>query len=68
MRYYIINRAQELNFGERVFDTAQEVAAYLWGKRIDHYHILKEDDLGRLRVVLVESADVTRIQAACTRT
>jgi hypothetical protein len=67
MRYYIINRA-DTNFGERICETAEEVAVYMWGRRLDQYHILKEDDLGQLLVVRVEGADVTRVRAACTRT
>jgi len=67
MKYYIINRTMEINFGERICDTAQEVAVYLWGKRIDEYHIVKEDDLGWLRVVPLTSADVTRIKEDCER-
>lgn len=66
MKYYIINRTMEINFGERICDTAEEVAVYLWGKRIDHYHILREDDLG-LRVVPLTSADIARIKEDCER-
>ena len=66
MKFYIINRT-DANFGETMFDNARGVAVYMWGRRMDHYHVLKEDELG-LRVVPFNSNDVHRFLEACENT
>ena len=65
-KYYIINRT-DANFGETIFDNARGVAVFMLGRRMDHYHILKEDELGA-RVVQINGGDVVRLEAACERT
>jgi len=66
MKFYVINRT-DANFGETIFDNAYGVAIYMLGRRMDHYHILKEDDLGA-RIVPINGGDVLRLQEACERT
>ena len=66
MKFYIINRT-DANFGETMFDNARGVAVYMLGRRADHYHILKEDELG-LRVVAFNGGDVVRLEESCERT
>lgn len=65
-KFYIINRTNA-DFGETIFDNARGVAVYMLGRRMDHYHILKEDDLG-LRVVPFNGGDINRLEEACERT
>ena len=66
MKFYVINRT-DANFGETMFDNARSVAVYMLGRRMDHYHILKEDELGA-RIVQINGGDVLRLQEACERT
>lgn len=65
-KYYIINRTRA-DFGETMFDNARGVAVYMLGRRMDHYIIVKEDDLG-VRIVQINGGDVLRLEAACERT
>jgi hypothetical protein len=66
MKFYVINRT-DANFGETIFDNARSVAVYMLGRRMDHYHILKEDELGA-RIVSINGGDVLRLQESCERT
>ena len=65
-KFYIINRTNA-DFGETMFDNAYGVAVYMLGRRMDHYLIVKEDDLAA-RIVQINGGDVLRLQEACERT
>lgn len=66
-KFYVINRTNA-NFGETIFDNARGVAVYMLGRRLGHYHILKEDELGARIVPINDNGDVVRLEEACERT
>ena len=51
-KFYIINRTNA-NFGETIFDNAEGTSVWMLGRRMDHYIIVKDDDLGP-RVMPIE--------------
>lgn len=63
MKFYIIDRT-DANFGKTIFDNAHGTSVWMLGRRMDHYHIIKEDDKGARVVPTHSIRDVTVLKEA----
>jgi hypothetical protein len=62
MKFYIIDRT-DANFGKTIFDNAHGTSVWMLGRKIDNYHIIKEDNKGTTRVVPTEGIrDITALE------